>query len=153
MLGPKTIVVVCFLVVALFLVFALVAFNADGAFRETGIVATTAKMEFAMAWTLRAAGSLITIIAAIHLVRFAGQRDAAEQVVPGGIALLGGLLLLGQQHWVVVTAFGVLILAFIIQQLLMRRAPLKPVATERGGFNKIPAVEEAVVTGIQVGRG
>jgi hypothetical protein len=153
MLTQKGVVLVSTLVVAVFIGFAIVAFEPGSTdFIGTGIVGTSAKMEFAFTWTLRAAGSLIAIFAAIHLVLFAVQRDSTAQIVPGGIALLGGLLLLGQQHWHVVTAFGVLSIAFIIQQLIIRRAPVQAMATEPTAGNKGSPVQEVAGTGIQAGR-
>jgi hypothetical protein len=148
MLTQKGTVLVSVLTGTVFLVFALVAFNADRSSFDMGIAGTSAKMEFAFSWTLRAAGSLIAIIAAIHLILFAGQRDSVDQLVPGSVALLGGLLLLGQQHWVLVTVFGVLIIAFIIQQPIIRWARMQAVASQsRAGTQASPAQDEAV-TGI-----
>jgi hypothetical protein len=119
MLSTRAIVGLCFAATFVFFIFALVAFNSGG-WEPPNIVATSAKMEVAFTWTLRAFGSLLAIIAAIHIVRFAGRRELIDYVVPAAVALLGTLLLAGQQHWVTVLAFALLTLALLVQQLVMR---------------------------------
>jgi hypothetical protein len=129
MLSLKAIICVCILMALLFLLFVVIAFNTGPSRGNLDIAETSIKMEFAFAWMLRASGCLVAIIAAIHLIRFAGQRDFMEQLVPGAIAMLGGLLLLGQ-HWVLITAFAVLIVAFMFQQLIIRVIPPPPASSK-----------------------
>jgi hypothetical protein len=151
MMSQKSIVAVCTLFVVLFFLFVLIAFN-SGQSRNLDIVEVTARMEFAFAWTFRAAGCLLAIIAGIHLIRFAGQGDFAEHMVPGAIALLGGLLLLSQ-HWIVVTAFAVMVLAFILQQLLIRVIPAPGAGRKPSAGNKAGIAEPVAVTDVQADRG
>jgi hypothetical protein len=152
MLSKTAICLLCFLVLVVFAIFVGIAFASGHPFENTGIIGASAKMEFAFAWTLRLAGTLIAIVAAVHLVRLAGQRDGADHMVLGGVALLGGLILLSQ-HWAVITAFAALMIGLIAQQLILRSAaPRAPLPDSLGG-TKVSPHQGAEITGIQAERG
>jgi intracellular septation protein A len=129
MLPGRTVNAAVYGTIVLFILFTIVAF-ASATHEERGFVATSAKMEFAFSWTLRAVGTLITVLAAVQLFMAAGQSDTIDQVVPSSVAVMGGLTLALfnlNYHWVVVVVFGVLALALIGQQLLLQpRRPSEP---------------------------
>ena len=141
-----------FLIAAVFGIFAMIAFGVPDYAFATGLVGVAARMEFAFTWTLRACGALVALVAAVHLLRFAGQRDQVDLIVPSSVALLGGLSLLGQ-HWSVVIVFGVLVIAFIGQQLLLRRAQVPADHAGPVAATSPPILSEGVTTGMQVNRG
>jgi hypothetical protein len=152
MLTKTAICLLCFLVLIVFAIFAGIAFGTGHPFENPGIVGASARMEFAFAWTLRLASTLIAIIAAVQLVGLAGQRDGADYMVRGGVALLGALALLNQ-HWVVIAGFAALIVGLIVQQFLPRRAVAKTEAPDSPSGNKVSPHPHTEVTGIQVERG
>jgi hypothetical protein len=149
MLSRSTVFLVCGVALAAFAIFATIAFDSD---RDRSIIGASAKMEFAFTWTLRLAGTLIAIIAAVHLVRLAGLRDGVDQMVLGGVALLGGLTLISQ-YWVVITAFAVLLVCLMVQQFILRHVPAR-VARSDALENTRPAPrQEQPITAVQAERG
>lgn len=124
MLPQRSIILLSVFVAIVFIVFTIISFG-SAEWNERGSIAAAAKMEFAFTWTIRMAGLVLTVIAAVHLIRFVGERGCDERVVPSAIALLGSLLVLGYQHWSVVVAFATLVVAYLIQQLIEKsRQPL-----------------------------
>jgi hypothetical protein len=82
----------------------------------SGEVADTARTEFAVSWTMRAIGGLISVVAAFGLFWRALNSESLELQFSFVLALLAGLLLV-VVHWSLAIALGIIGVALILRDI------------------------------------